>query len=97
MKNLMIITRALTYGGAERVAASLASYLTAYYNVDLVVIDGDKQSYQTTANIIYLGQSVIHKGKGINRILWFVNLYKKILKLRTSKKYECVISPNYSS
>ena len=92
MKNIMIISRALTYGGAERVAASLASYLTAYYNVDLVVIDGDKQSYHTTANTIYLGQSVIHKGKGINRILWFVNLYKKILRLRKSKKYECVIS-----
>lgn len=92
MKNLMIITRALTYGGAERVAAGLATYLSSYYNVDLVVIDGDKQSYQTTANTIYLGQSIIDKGNGIRRIQWNVRLYKKIRKLRQNKKYECVIS-----
>ena len=41
MKNVMILSRALTFGGAERAAAALAGYMANECNCILVVIDDD--------------------------------------------------------
>lgn len=92
MKNIMIISRALTYGGAERVAASLASYLAEHYNVILVVIDGDNPSYDTSANTIFLNQSVLNKGHGIMRVVWFLKLFLEVLNIRRANLIDCTIS-----
>lgn len=92
MKKVMIITRILTGGGAERVAASLASYLKDRYDVLLVVIDGSRRTYETKAKVEFLNLSVFDKGNGINRAKWFLSVYKKIKNIREKYNPDCVIS-----
>lgn len=92
MKKVMIITRILTGGGAERVAASLASYLKDRYDVLLVVIDGSRRTYETKAKVEFLNLSVFDKGNGINRAKWFLSAYIKIKNIREKYNPDCVIS-----
>ena len=92
MRKVMIVTRILTGGGAERVAASLATYLKDRYDVLLVVIDGSKRTYETQANIKFLGLSVFDKGSGLGRIKWFSTLYLKFKHIRKEYNPDCVIS-----
>lgn len=92
MKRIMIVTRILTGGGAERVAASLATYLKDKYEVLLVVIDGSKRTYETQANTRFLDLSVFDKGNGLNRIKWFFTLYSRFKCVRKEYNPDCVIS-----
>lgn len=91
MKNVMILSKALTFGGAERAAAALAGYMANECNCILVVIDDENKTYESDAQIISLKQSVIHKGHGLALILWFVKLYFKVRKIRRDYKIdECI-------
>lgn len=90
-KNVLIISQSLTSGGAERVAANLASQLSESNNVWLLVLNGNVKTYSTSANLIDLK---LDKTKGIvNKIFWYfkaikkVKHYKKILKITHSVSF----------
>lgn len=76
---IMIIVKNLSGGGAERVAADLASCLSEYEKTILVVINADNAIYETTAQMINL-QMPLNKGK--LKILWHLRLVKKVRKLK---------------
>lgn len=91
MKNVMILSKALTFGGAERAAAALAGYMANECNCILVVIDDENKTYESDAKIISLKQSVVNKGRGLALLLWFVKLYFKVRKIRRDYKIdECI-------
>lgn len=89
MKNIMIISRSLAGGGAERVATMLATYLSKYYSVSLVIIDGSENTYGSTVPTIDLKMSIKNKG---NRIVWFYQLCKRIKELKREKQIDVSIS-----
>lgn len=88
-KNILVITRTLTGGGAERVATSIATYLSKKYNVFLAVIDNSVNTYGSTVETIDLNLSLDNKG---NRVKWFYNLYKKIKQIKIDKNIDIAIS-----
>lgn len=88
----MIITRILTGGGAERVAASLAFYLKDRYDVLLSAIDGSRRTYETKVKVEFLNLAVFDKENGINRAKWFLSVYKKIKNTRERYNPDYVIS-----
>lgn len=91
MKNVMILSKALTFGGAERAAAALAGYMAKECNCILVVIDDENKTYESDAKIITLKQSVVNKGHGLALLLWFVKLFFKVRKIRRDYKIdECI-------
>lgn len=92
MKKVLLVTRSLTGGGAERVAASLATFLQDRYEVLLVVIDGSRQTYETEAEKIILNLSVSNKGTFYKRIKWFTTLYREFASIRRKFNPDCVIS-----
>lgn len=53
-KNIAIIVPKLNGGGAERVASNLSLELSEYYNVSLIVFDGQNQTYPYGGELIDL-------------------------------------------
>lgn len=88
-KKVMILSRSLSFGGAERVATNLATSLSKYYDVILVVIDGNDNTYGTTVETIDLGISIKNKG---SRIKWYKQLISKVDKIKKEKKITHTIS-----
>ncbi|MDK2586344.1 glycosyltransferase [Romboutsia sedimentorum] len=88
-KKIMIISRALSHGGAERVATNLATYLSKYYEVLLVVIDGSRNTYGTTVETIDLGLSINNKGFRIN---WYMKFIREINNIKKERQITHAIS-----
>lgn len=88
-KKIMILSRTLSFGGAERVATNLATYLSKDYEVILVVIDGSNNTYGTTVETIDLGLSL--KNKGV-RIDWYRKLISKVNKIKKERDITHTIS-----
>ena len=88
-KKIMILSRALSFGGAERVATNLATYLSKNYEVILVVIDGSNNTYGTTVETIDLGLSL--KNKGI-RIDWYRKLISKVNKIKKERNEDEILT-----
>lgn len=88
-KRIMILSRALSFGGAERVATNLSTYLSKNYDVILVVIDGSNNTYGTTVETIDLGLSVKNKG---SRIEWYKQLISKVNKIKKERNITHTIS-----
>ena len=88
-KRIMILSRALSFGGAERVATNLATYLSKYYDVILVIVDGSNNTYGTTVETIDLGLSVKNKG---SRIVWYKELISKVNNIKKERKITHTIS-----
>ncbi len=80
---IMVIVKNLNGGGAERVAANLASCLSEYEKTILVVINADNAIYETTTEMINL-KMPLNKGK--IKFLWHLKLAAKVRNLK--KKYK---------
>ena len=74
--NILIMTRLLTSGGAERVAANLATELNKSHNVILVVFDGRNATYDCDADVIDLKMPM--QKKPIKKALWYLKAIKKV-------------------
>lgn len=89
-KRIMIITRLLTSGGAERTAANLATEMAKTHKVWLVVFDGNGATYSCRAPIIDLKtpmqKGIIHKAE------WYIRTWKRILNLKKELKITHSIS-----
>ena len=84
MKNrIMIISKNLTGGGAERVATNLAGCLSKFAEVLFVVLSGQNNTYGTTAKTIDLN---LPENKGKFKVLWHYNAYKKDKKIKKDFK-----------
>lgn len=70
------MTRLLTSGGAERVAANLATELNKSHNVILVVFDGRNATYDCDADVIDLKMPM--QKKPIKKALWYLKAIKKV-------------------
>ncbi len=92
MKHVMILTRKLSGGGAERVAASLASYLQDHCQVVLVVLDGKNPTYESDAETVILHLSVEDKGRGWRRAKWFFDLIAAVKRLKKWYQTDVCIS-----
>lgn len=79
MMKLMVILKNLTGGGAERVATNLATCLSEYKDVVLVVLNGEHNTYGSTVKTIDLKMP---EDKGRTKVLWHYQVYKKIKKLK---------------
>ena len=88
-KKIMILSRSLSFGGAERVATNLATYLSKTYEVILVVIDGSNNTYGTTVETIDLGLSIKNKG---SRVDWYRQLISKVNKIKKERNITHTIS-----
>ncbi len=88
-KKIMIISRALSHGGAERVATNLATYLSNYYEVLLVVLDGSRNTYGSTVETIDLGLPRGRKGLRIN---WYKKLIQEVFRLKKERGITHTIS-----
>lgn len=82
MKKILVISRLLTSGGAERVACNLASqFEKAGYDVKLLVLDDRNANYKTSAQVIKLPS--LKPSTGLKKVVWyyktlcFVNKIKK--------------------
>lgn len=79
--NILIISTCLTSGGAERVAANLATqFHELNYNVWLIVLNGSVRTYTTTAPLIDLKQCI--PKKTLKKIIWYRSLIKIIKKYK---------------
>lgn len=76
---VLIITKSLTGGGAERVATNLAGELAKYVDVKLVVFNAKNNTYGTTVPTVDLH---IPEDKGKNKILWHWNAYRKVKEIK---------------
>ncbi len=88
-KRIMIISRALSHGGAERVATNLATSLSKYHDVILVILDGSRNTYGSTVETIDLELSIRKNGF---KIKWYTTLIKNINKIKREKKITHAIS-----
>lgn len=87
--NIMIIVKNLTGGGAERVATNLATCLSEYENVILVVFNCDCNTYGSTVKTINMHMP---KDKGKLRVLWHFKAQSIIRKLKKQYKITHAIS-----
>ncbi len=88
--NIMIITRLLTSGGAERVAANLASELSKKYNTILVVFDGHNPTYSCEAKIIDLHLPM--QGNVFRKVRWYLKAIHEIKRIKKEYKITHSIS-----
>lgn len=88
-KRIMIISRTLSGGGAERVATNLATSLSKYHDVILVILDGSKNTYGSTVETIDLGLSVRKEG---SKIKWYTTLIRRINKIKKERNITHTIS-----
>lgn len=87
----MVMSRLLTSGGAERVAANLASQLKNNgEEVWMLVFDGNHSTYHTDAPIIDL-KMPMQKGL-INKIVWYVKVIKEVSKYKKDLQITHAIS-----
>lgn len=90
-KRILIMTRLMTSGGAERVASNLATQLySGNDEVWLVVFDGSNATYTTNAPLIDL-KLPMKKGV-IKKISWYIKCIDKIVKLKKELKITHSIS-----
>lgn len=85
-KRILVISKSLTSGGAERVAANLASQLNKGEDEAwLLVLDGSVPTYSTEAPLIDLHmpweKSFIKKIKWYLKVIRLISKYKKDLKI----------------
>jgi|LSQX01.1.fsa_nt_gb glycosyltransferase involved in cell wall biosynthesis len=85
-KNVAIIVTKLNGGGAERVASNLSMELSQYYNISLIVFDGQNQTYPYGGELIDLKMPPC---KGLFGKLR--NLYKRVGKVRNIKKERNIV------
>ena len=88
-KQIMIISRALSHGGAERVATNLATSLSKYHDVTLVILDGSVNTYGSTVETIDLGLSIRKEG---SKIKWYTTLIRSINRIKQEKNITHAIS-----
>ena len=81
MKNIAILITKLTGGGAERAAANLSIELSAFYNVKIIVFDGENQTYSHGGELIDLKLPPRE-----SRIGKLVNIVKRVVALKKIKK-----------
>ena len=85
---IMIIAKNLTGGGAERVATNLATCLSEYAEVLLVVLNAQNNTYGSSVKTIDLK---LPEDKGKVKILWHIKSYKKVKEIkRTFKPTHCI-------
>ena len=81
MKRIMVLSRKLTSGGAERVAANVASQLKDENTKTwLVVFDGSDATYPCTTEMIDL-KLPSQKGM-LRKTVWYIKIWKKIRNLK---------------
>lgn len=88
-KRIMIISRALSHGGAERVATNLATSLSKHHDVILVILDGSGNTYGSTVETIDLGLSIRKDG---SKIKWYTTLIRSINKIKRERNITHSIS-----
>lgn len=76
---IMIISKNLTGGGAERVATNLAGCLSEYAEVVLVVLNGQNNTYGSIVKTIDLK---LPEDKGKVKIFWHLKSYKKVRSIK---------------
>lgn len=76
---IMVIVKSQNGGGAERVAADLASSLSKKFETILVVLNAENAIYETTAKVIDLKMP---KEKGKTRVVWHLKVIGKVKKLK---------------
>lgn len=87
---VMILVKALTGGGAERVAARLATMLhDKDVDVILVAINGERATYESEVPTIDLGISL---DKGQRKVEWHLKVRKLVLELKKKQKITHCIS-----
>ncbi len=81
MKRIMVLSRILTSGGAERVAANVASKLKDKNTKTwLVVFDGSDATYPCTTEVIDLKMP---SQKGVLRkVVWYIKIWRKVRSLK---------------
>lgn len=90
-KRILVISRLMTSGGAERVAANLASQLNVGNDKTwLVVFDGTNATYSTDAPVIDL-QSPMQKSP-LRKLFWYIKTMIKVGKLKKKLRITHAIS-----
>lgn len=88
--NILIMTRLLTSGGAERVAANLATELSERHKVKLVVFDGTKATYGCNVDVIDLKMPM--QRNIIKKAIWYLKVLVNIYKIKKVNKITHTIS-----
>lgn len=93
MKNVLIIARALSYGGAEKTAVNLANQLSELktYYVTLCVLDGRNRTYKVeeSVNLIDLKLDILNKG---NKAIFYKKLLSKVAQIKKKNQINISIS-----
>lgn len=93
MKNILIITRTLSYGGAERTAVNLANQLSGNkdYFVTLCALDGTEGTYDVDkgVNFIDLNLRIFNRG---NKFVFYKNLLSGIIRIKRRYRINVSIS-----
>lgn len=95
MKNIAIIVPTLNKGGAERVAANLSIEFSKYYNVYLIVHDGNDITYPYKGKLIDL--QLLPSNNLFKKIITLIKRVKKIKKIKKKYKIDYSISHLSSS
>lgn len=90
-KRILIISKSLTSGGAERVAANLATQLNRGQNKAwLMVLDGSITTYSTEAPLIDL--QARWRSTVIGKIMWYLKVTQLVAKYKRKLKITHTIS-----
>ena len=81
-KKIAVIVQSLNNGGAERMAANLATELNNYYDVYLIVFDAKNAIYSTTANIVDLELPPKKISTVLERVVTVIKRTRKIKKIK---------------
>ena len=89
--NILIMTRTLTSGGAEKTAANLATILSKNnHQVYIAVFDMNNKTYDTIANIIDLSLYLNEKKR--NPVIWYLKGIHRIKKVKRDYNVDVTIS-----
>lgn len=90
-KRILIISKSLTSGGAERVAANVATHLNYGNNKAwLLVLDGSVRTYESEAPIIDMNMPWSKTFFG--KVKWYIKAFNEIKKIKKSLKITHSIS-----
>lgn len=81
MKRIMVLSRRLTSGGAERIAANVASKLKdGNTKTWLVVFDGSDATYPCTTDVIDL--KLPSQKSVLRKAIWYIKIWKRVRSLK---------------
>lgn len=89
-KKIAFIIQHLTNGGAERTISNLSLCLDKYYEITLIIFDGNNVTYPYAGKLINLNLPPI-EGK-VNKIINAIRRIKCVKEIKKIEKFDCVVS-----